>query len=85
MPGTRYCLIGFGHDTVRTHVNVFHRAAAPLGGQVTFRAEVLETTDRRIQFRVEAATEKETIGEGTQQRTIVNVPKFAGKQAEKRG
>lgn len=78
-------LLDSGHDTVRTHVNVFHRAAAPMGSQVTVRAEVLGTRDRRIQFRVEAATEKETIGEGTHERTIVNVAKFAAKQAEKGG
>lgn len=78
-------LLDSGHDTVGTHVNVFHRAAALVGSQVTVRAEVLGTTDRRIQFRVEAATEKETIGEGTHERTIVNVAKFAAKQAEKGG
>jgi fluoroacetyl-CoA thioesterase len=78
-------LLDSGHDTVGTHVNVFHRAAAPMGSQVTVRGEVLGTTDRRIQFRVEAATEKETIGEGTHERTIVNVAKFAAKQAEKGG
>ena len=73
-----------GHDTVGTHVNVFHLAAAPLGSNVVFKAEVLEVGDRRIQFRVEAATEREKIGEGTHERTIVNVAKFAAKQAEKR-
>ena len=78
-------LLDSGHDTVGTHVNVFHRAAAPMGSQVTVRAEVLGIMDRRIQFRVEAATEKETIGEGTHERTIVNVAKFAAKQAEKGG
>ena len=78
-------LLDSGHDTVGTHVNVFHGAAAPMASQVTVRAEVLETTDRRIQFRVEAAIEKETIGEGTHERTIVNVAKFAAKQADKGG
>ncbi len=77
-------LLDSDHDTVGTHVDVYHRAAAPLGSQVTIRAEVLETTDRRIQFRVKAETEKETIGEGIHERTIVNVAKFAAKQAEKR-
>jgi predicted thioesterase len=76
-------LLDSGHDTVGTHVNVFHCAAAPMGSQVTVRAEVLGTMDRRIQFRVEAAAEKETIGEGTHEPTIVKVAKFAAKQAEK--
>src|SRR5580693_8282926 len=30
-----------GHDTVGTHVNVWHRAAAPMGSKVTFRGELL--------------------------------------------
>ena len=77
-------LLDSGHDTVGTHVNVYHRAAAPLGSSVTFTSEVLSIDGRRIQFRVEAATESEKIGEGTHERTIVSVAKFAAKQADKR-
>lgn len=77
-------LLDSGHDTVGTHVNVYHRAAAPLGSSVTFTSEVLGVDGRRVQFRVEAATESEKIGEGTHERMIVNVAKFAAKQAEKR-
>ena len=77
-------LLDSGHDTVGTHVNVYHRAAAPLGSSVTFTAEVIEVRERRIQFRVEAATDQEKVGEGTHERAIVNVAKFAAKQAEKR-
>jgi fluoroacetyl-CoA thioesterase len=77
-------LLDPGHDTVGTHIDVFHLAAAPLGSNVVFRVEVTEVGGRRIQFRVEAATEREKIGEGTHERTIVNVAKFAAKQAEKR-
>src|SRR5579864_4318447 len=54
-------LLDSGNDTVGTHVNVYHRASAPLGANVTFTAEVLGVDDRRIQFRVEAATERERI------------------------
>lgn len=77
-------LLESGYDTVGTHVNVAHLAAAPMGSQVTFRAEVIGVNDRRIEFRVEASTEREKIGEGTHQRTIINVAKFAAKQAEKK-
>lgn len=77
-------LLESGHDTVGTHVNVYHRSAAPLGATVTFRAEVLEVEERRIQFRVEAAIDQKKIGEGTHQRTVVNVAKFAARQAEKK-
>jgi len=77
-------LLDSGYDTVGTHVNVYHRAAAPLGSSVTFTSEVLAVDGRRIQFRVEAATEAEKVGEGTHERMIVNVAKFAARQAEKR-
>jgi len=77
-------LLESGHDTVGTHVDVYHLAAAPLGSSVVFHAEVMEVEKRRIQFRVVAATDQEKIGEGTHERAIVNVAKFAAKQAEKR-
>jgi fluoroacetyl-CoA thioesterase len=72
-----------GYDSVGTEVNVKHLAAAPLGASVTFRAEVLAVNERRITFRVEAADEKEKIGEGTHERTIINIARFASKMAAK--
>jgi len=76
-------LLDPGYDTVGTHVNVAHLAAAPMGMSVTFQAEVTGMSDRRIQFRVEAWDEKEKIGEGTHERAIINVAKFATRLAEK--
>jgi fluoroacetyl-CoA thioesterase len=78
-------LLDAGHDTVGTHVDVYHLASAPVGSEVVFRIEVTEVDRRRIQFRVEAATEEETIGEGTHERIVVDVARFAARQAEKRG
>ncbi len=72
-----------GHDTVGTHVNVSHLAASPMGMPVTFTAEVIAVDGRRIRFRVEARDEKEIIGEGTHERTIINVAKFATRMAAK--
>jgi predicted thioesterase len=77
-------LLDPGCDTVGTHVNVAHLAAAPMGMTVTFRVEVTGVRDRRIQFRVEAWDEKEKIGEGTHERAIINVAKFATRLAEKK-
>jgi predicted thioesterase len=76
-------LLDTGYDTVGTHIDVYHLAAAPLGSVVIFKVKVLEVDKRRIQFQVEAATEREKIGEGKHERTIINVAKFAAKQAEK--
>lgn len=77
-------LLDPGHDTVGTHVNVWHLAAAPIGMMVTFQAEVTGVADRRIQFRVEAFDEKEKVGEGTHERAIINVAKFAARMAGKK-
>jgi len=38
--------------------------------------------ERRVEFRVEAWDEKEKIGEGTHERAIINVAKFATRLAE---
>ncbi|HLY19985.1 MAG TPA: thioesterase family protein [Bryobacteraceae bacterium] len=72
-----------GHDTVGTHVNVFHLAATPMGMTVTFKAEVTGVEDRRVNFKVEAWDEKEKCGEGTHQRAIVNVARFAARTKDK--
>ena len=77
-------LLDAGYDTVGTHVNVAHLAAAPMGTTVTFRAEVSKVGERRVEFRVEAWDETEKIGEGTHERAIINVARFATKMAAKK-
>ena len=72
-----------GHDTVGTHVNVSHVAAAPIGSVVTFTSEIIAASDRRVEFRVSARSVDELIGEGTHERGIINVAKFATRLAEK--
>ena len=54
-----------------------------MGMSVTFRAEVIAVNERRVNFRVEAADEKEKIGEGSHERTIINVARFASRLAGK--
>src|ERR1051326_7901973 len=66
-------LLDAGYDTVGTHVNVAHLAAAPMGMSVTFAAEVTGINDRRIQFPVDAGDEEEKIGESTNESAIINV------------
>ena len=72
-----------GYETVGTHVNVAHLAAAPVGMTVTFRAEVIKVSGKRVEFRVEAWDETEKIGEGTHERAIINIAKFASRMASK--
>jgi predicted thioesterase len=77
-------LLDDGYDTVGTHVNIAHLAAAPLGMTARFIAEIIGVNGNRVQFRVEAWDEKEKIGEGTHERAIINVAKFATKLAAKK-
>jgi len=72
-------LLGADEDTVGTEVNVRHLAATPIGLTVTFRAKVIAVNDRRVNFKVEAFDEKEKIAEGTHERFIVNVARFAAR------
>ena len=65
-----------GHDTVGTHVNVYHRAAAPMGASVCFRAELTGIDKRRMQFNVKAVMGEKIIGDGTHERAIIDVRKF---------
>lgn len=72
-----------GYDTVGTHIDIKHLAATPVGLAVTFHAEIVSVDERRVNFRVEAFDEKEKIAEGSHQRFVVNVARFAARLAEK--
>ncbi len=74
-----------GQDTVGTVVNVRHLAASPIGTQVTFRAIVKNVDGRRISFDVEAVDEVERIAEGTHERFIVDIARFATRVQAKAG
>ena len=81
---TVFPLLDPGHDTVGTEVNVRHLAATPIGMTVRFTAEVVGVTDRRVQFRVEAWDDREKVGEGTHERAIIDVARFASRLATKK-
>jgi fluoroacetyl-CoA thioesterase len=72
-----------GFDTVGTEVHVSHLAAAPMGEKVTFRAEIVGLNERRVTFKVEARDSRDKIGEGTHERFIINVERFAAKMKRK--
>ncbi|MEP6715062.1 MAG: thioesterase family protein [Terriglobia bacterium] len=76
-----------GQDTVGTHVNVSHCAAAPLGSSVTFHAEVAGVNKRRVQFNVRAVMNTGTpggklIGEGTHERAVIDIGRFKAQVEE---
>ena len=68
-----------GFDSVGARVDVRHLAATPMGMEVTFKSELTSVEDRRLVFHVEAFDEKEKISEGTHERYIVNVERFASR------
>lgn len=68
-----------GEGSVGTKVNINHIAATPIGMKVRAKSTVKEINGRRIVFAVECFNEKEKIGEGTHERAIINIKKFAEK------
>ena len=70
-------LLDEGYDTVGTHVDVHHLAATPMGMQVIFRSELVGMEGSRLRFKVEAFDERDKVAEGTHERAIINVAKFA--------
>lgn len=72
-----------GFDSVGTVVTVKHLGATPIGMDVVFRSEILSVDGRRVTFAVSARDAAETIGEGTHERFVVNVERFAAKMQSK--
>lgn len=72
-----------GQDTVGTQVNVRHLAATPVGMEATFSSEVIAAEERRITFRVEAWDERDKIAEGTHERAVIDVARFAARVQSK--
>jgi fluoroacetyl-CoA thioesterase len=68
-----------GEGSVGTKVNISHIAATPIGMKVRVKSTIQEIKGRRITFAVEAYNEKEKIGEGTHERALINLQKFASK------
>lgn len=77
-------LVGDGFDSVGTDVSVKHLAATPLGMEIRIATEVIETDGRKVKFRVEAWDAKEKIAEGTHERFVVNIARFAERLEAKR-
>ncbi|MGE5571330.1 MAG: thioesterase family protein [Rhodospirillales bacterium] len=68
-----------GWDSVGTHVDVRHLAATPVGMAVRLAAVVLSTTENRVVCRVEAWDEQEKVAEGTHERFLIDVARFAAR------
>lgn len=64
------------HTSVGIHVDVYHKAPAPVGAKVVFEAVVEEVKGRKILFRVTCRMGDIVIGEGIHERAIVPWEKF---------
>jgi predicted thioesterase len=78
-------LLPVGHQSLGIQLDVRHFAATPVGMRVTATAQVTGVEGRTITFRVEARDERETIGDGTHQRVVVNVARFDDRVQRKLG
>lgn len=68
-----------GEQTVGFHVNVKHLAPTKIGQKVRGKVTLNEIKGRRLLFNVEAFNEDGTkIGDGTHERAVVSIEKFAG-------
>ena len=69
--------------TVGTRVEMTHTAATPVGMKVTADVELVEIRDRTLRFKVACRDEKDPIGEGFHERTVVDNGRFMARLARK--
>ena len=69
--------------TVGTRVEMTHTAATPIGMTVTAEVELVEIEDRTLRFRVACRDEKDPIGEGFHERTVIDNARFMARLARK--
>ncbi len=72
-----------GSSTVGTRIDVKHLSATPVGMTIRCETELVEVDRRRLVFSCRAYDDAGLIGEGTQERFIVDEAKFMEKAAKK--
>jgi fluoroacetyl-CoA thioesterase len=72
-----------GESAVGTGINIRHLAATPVGHEARAEAEVIKVEGKRIEFKVSASDEREEIGNGTHQRTVIDLRSFNERLAGK--
>ena len=70
-------------STVGTRIDIKHLAATPIGMRVRCETELIEIDRRRLVFLCRVFDEAGLIGEGTQERFIVDNEKFMEKTQQK--
>ncbi len=67
------------YTSVGYHVDVYHKAPAPVGSRIVFVATVKDVKGRRVIFEVKCMLGDTVIGEGIHERFIVPWSKFMEK------
>ena len=75
--------LGPDQRTVGTRVEMTHIAATPIGMKVTAEVELVEIKDRTLRFKVACRDERDAIGEGFHERTIIDHSRFMARLARK--
>lgn len=77
-------LLDEGFSTVGTAIDIKHLSATPVGMRIRCETELVEVDRRRLVFHCRAYDEAGLIGEGTQERFIVENAKFMAKVEQKK-
>ena len=77
--------LGPDQRSVGTRVEMTHTAATPIGMTVTAEVELVEINDRTLRFKVVCRDEKDPIGEGFHERTVIDHARFMARLARKSG
>jgi fluoroacetyl-CoA thioesterase len=72
-------------QSVGTQVSFSHLAATPPGLTVTVQSEVIAVDGRKVTFRASAHDGHDLISEGTHERMVIDVARFAARLQGKRG
>jgi fluoroacetyl-CoA thioesterase len=75
--------LGTDQRTVGTRVEMTHTAATPIGMKVTAEVELVEINGRTLRFKVACRDEKDLIGEGFHERTVIDHARFMARLAQK--
>jgi fluoroacetyl-CoA thioesterase len=69
--------------SVGIHVDMSHCAATPVGMTIVARVELIAIEGRKLRFKVECRDEKDIIGSGFHERSIIDKARFLTRLAAK--
>jgi len=75
--------LGPHQRTVGTRVEMTHTAATPIGMTVTAEVELVAVEGRTLRFKALCRDEREPIGEGFHERTVIDHERFMTRLARK--